>query len=103
MTFSRPWHPIVPIACALMIASCAGSRPTLPVAPPRLTLPEAATRRCELPTLAERLTEADLDLAYVARGRALVACDGARRLAIDTLLAERLLQDRWRLEAARRD
>ncbi|HYC67592.1 hypothetical protein [Brevundimonas sp.] len=41
-------------------------------------------------------TEGDLEVAYVARGAALVACDAARSLAVETLLAERALQDRWR-------
>jgi hypothetical protein len=27
-----------------------------------------------------------------------VACEGARRLAVETLLAERAIQDRWRQE-----
>jgi hypothetical protein len=32
----------------------------------------------------------------MARGAALVTCDAARRLAVETLQAERALQDRWR-------
>tara|TARA_R110000868_G_scaffold126043_4_gene332521 strand:+ start:1476 stop:1595 length:120 start_codon:yes stop_codon:yes gene_type:complete len=32
----------------------------------------------------------------MARGGNLVACDAARQLAVDTLLAERALQARWR-------
>jgi hypothetical protein len=43
-------------------------------------------------------TLGDLEAAYAARGAQVVACDGARRLAVETLLAERALQDRqkWR-------
>jgi hypothetical protein len=40
-------------------------------------------------------TEADLELAYVARGEALVACDGARQLAVDTKVAGDALVDEW--------
>jgi hypothetical protein len=32
----------------------------------------------------------------MGRGADVVACDAARQLAIDTLKAERALQDRWR-------
>lgn len=32
----------------------------------------------------------------MARGADLVACDAARRLAVETLTAERALQERWR-------
>ncbi|MDO9609314.1 MAG: hypothetical protein Q7J26_12380 [Brevundimonas sp.] len=38
-------------------------------------------------------TAADLDAAYVLRGAQIVACDGARRLALEVLLAERALLD----------
>jgi hypothetical protein len=38
-------------------------------------------------------TLADLEAAYMSRGAQIVACDGARRLAVDALLAERALQD----------
>lgn len=81
------------IACMPMIASCAGSRPGSPVAPPRLDLPEAALRPCVLPTLPPEPTRSDLEIAYAARGAEIVSCDGARRLAVETLLAERTVQD----------
>lgn len=84
-----------PIACALMIASCAGSPPTS-VPPPRLTLPASARSPCRLDRLPEAPTLADLETSYMARGQALAECDAARRLAVDTLQAERALQDRWR-------
>jgi len=38
-------------------------------------------------------TAGDLDAAYVLRGAQIVACDAARRLAVETLLAERTMQD----------
>ena len=83
-----------PIACALMTASCAGTLPITTVAPVRLALPEKATRPCALATLPAEPTLGDLEAAYAARGAQVVACDGARRLAVETLLAERALQDR---------
>lgn len=64
--------------------------------PPRLVLPDEAVQPCQLAVLPDRPTRADLDAAYVKRGTQLVACDAARRLALETLLAERALQDRAR-------
>ena len=52
-------------------------------------------RPCQLAVLPDRPTRADLDSAYVTRGAQLVACEAARALAVETLLAERALQDRW--------
>ena len=86
---------VVPIGCAIMTANCAASRPPS-VAPPRLVLPDEAVQPCQLAVLPDRPTRADLDAAYVKRGAQLVACDAARRLAVDTLLAERALQERAR-------
>jgi len=86
--------PLAPIAFCAMTASCAASPPTF-VQPPRLVLPEAATTPCRLDLLPEAPTQADLEQGYEARGAALVACDGARRLAVDALTAEHALQDRW--------
>lgn len=83
------------IACGLMTANCAGSPPISTVAPPRLVLPEAATRPCALATVPEAPSLADLEAAYLARGAQIVACDGARQLAVEILTAERAMQDRW--------
>lgn len=91
-----------PLAWAAMIASCAGSPPISTVAPPRLTLPEAATRPCGLATLSAEPTVGDLEAGYVMRGAQLVACDGARRLAVETLVAERAMQDAQPAPAARK-
>ena len=95
MTLKSRWRLIVPIGCAIMTANCAASRPPS-VMPPRLTLPDEVVRPCQLAVLPARPTRADLDAAYVTRGAQLVACDAARRLAVETLMAERALQDRWR-------
>jgi len=48
---------------------------------------EAATRACPIATLGEAPTWADLEAAYLLRGRQLVECDLARRLAVETLEA----------------
>lgn len=101
MTPRSLWTPVAPLACGLMIASCAVS-PPISVPPPRLALPAEATRSCRLDRLPDAPTQADLEAAYAARGAALVACDGARALAVETLLAERALQDRWRTDRAER-
>lgn len=88
--------PLAPLACALMIASCAASPPPSAPPPPRLVLPREAGTPCRLDRLPEAPTLADLESSYMARGLALAECDAARRLAVETLLAERALQDRWR-------
>ena len=93
MTPTIPWNTAALIVCAAMTASCAGSPPISTVAPVRLTLPEAATRPCALATLPADPTAGDLDAAYAERGAQIIACDGARRLAVETLLAERAMQD----------
>ncbi|MFK0298905.1 hypothetical protein ACIQTU_06760 [Brevundimonas sp. NPDC090276] len=43
----------------------------------------------------EAASLADLEETYLLRGAQIVACDGARRLAVETLTAERAMQDRW--------
>lgn len=79
----------VALVCATMTASCAVSPLTSAVAPPRLTLPAMATRPCDLHRLPEAPTLSDLEIGYMERGRQIAACDIARRLAVDTLMAER--------------
>lgn len=81
-------------ACVTMIASCAASPPTS-VAPPRLDLPRLTLTPCRLDRLPDAPTQADLEASYMARGRALVECEAARRTAVEILEAERALQDRW--------
>ena len=101
MTLLRRWIRIAPLASLSMIASCAVSLPSS-APPPRLNLPTAAITPCVLPVLPEAPSRADLDVAYAERGARLVACEGARRLAVETLLAERAIQDQWRAEIDRR-
>lgn len=95
MTPIRPWTPLALSACVIMTASCAVSPQPSPVAPPRLILPDAVTRPCDLAVLPEAATAADLEAAYVRRGGQILACDAARRLAVETLEAERALIDAW--------
>ncbi|MEY4555580.1 MAG: hypothetical protein RL093_699 [Pseudomonadota bacterium] len=97
MMLKPRWNRIVWLALLSMTASCAVSPPPS-VEPPRLTLPRAATTPCVLERLPEAPTQADLEVAYVERGARLVACESARASAVETLMAERALQDRWRRE-----
>ena len=46
-------------------------------------LPQAAIRPCVLDRLPDAPTEGDLEVAYVARGAALAACETARQLAVE--------------------
>lgn len=103
MTPKRLWTPLALGVCMTMTANCATSPRLSPVAPPRLILPEAAMRPCGLAVLPEGATVGDLEAAYVRRGGQVVACDAARRLAVETLTAERALIDAWlrRQEAPR--
>ena len=88
------------LALPVMTASCATSPPPS-AEPPRLILPPAALSPCILERVPERPTLADLEVAYMARGAQLVACEAARAIAVETLRAERDLQDRWRRDSGR--
>lgn len=79
--------------CVLMIAGCANSLPRF-APPPRLALPVEATAPCGLAILPDAPTRQDLDAAYALRGAQLIACDAARRMAVETVMAEREMQDR---------
>ncbi len=89
MTLPHPCLPIALLACATMTASCALPPRASSVAPPRLTLPAMASRPCELHRLPDAPTLGDLEVGYMMRGRQIADCDAARRLAVDTLMAER--------------
>ena len=86
------WKPSGLIACALMTTNCAASRPAS-VAPPRLSVPLAAITPCELARLPDAPTLVDLEVTYLTRGAQLVACDAARRLAVESWMAERTIQE----------
>lgn len=84
----RLWATAVLAVCCSMIASCA-VRPLPQPAPARLTIPAEVLEPCRIARLPVDATLADLEAAYMERGVQLVACDGARALALELLLAER--------------
>ncbi len=93
---ARPLTLTALIVCASMTAACASWLPTSapppdPVRGPRVALPETALAPCRLITMPTdgEITWAELEAAYLLRGQHLVACEMARRLAVETLMAER--------------
>lgn len=88
----RHWMLVVLFACGMLTTSCAGSPQTLVGAAPRIEMPVEARRPCRLAVLPDGPTMADLEIGYATRGAALVACDAARRLAVETHDAEHLLE-----------
>ncbi|ODT85611.1 MAG: hypothetical protein ABS78_19655 [Phenylobacterium sp. SCN 70-31] len=59
-------------------------------------MPPQARRPCDLHRLPAAPTLADLEVGYAARGAQIVACDAARRLAVETHDAEHALEDEIR-------
>ncbi|RUA27582.1 MAG: hypothetical protein DSY74_01400 [Actinobacteria bacterium] len=57
-------------------------------------MPLEALKPCALYVLPEAPSLADLEIGYVTRGAQLVACDAARKLAVDTHAAEHALEMR---------
>lgn len=91
----RPLPLLALLACALTTTSCASRPPASPAAP-RLEMPTEARRPCELHRLPPSPTQADLEVGYATRGAQIVACDAARRLAVETLDAEHALEEEAR-------
>jgi len=58
-----------------------------------LSLAPEALRPCALHVLPSAPTLADLEIGYVTRGAQLVACDAARRLAVETHQAQQALAE----------
>jgi len=56
-------------------------------------MPEVATRSCRLDTLPASPSISDLEISYAARGADLVACEAARKLAVQTFEAQDALLD----------
>lgn len=96
----RPWMLSAPLACALLTASCA-SRPLNWPAAPRVEMPAEAARPCGLHILPANPTQADLEIGYATRGAQIVACDAARRLAVQTHAAEHALEGAGRTDGRR--
>ena len=57
-------------------------------------MPAEASRACALHVLPRNPTQADLESSYATRGAQIVACDAARRLAVETHEAEHELEAR---------
>lgn len=91
----RPLPPLALLACALTTTSCASRLPASPAAP-QLEMPTEARQACELHRLPPSPTQADLEVGYATRGAQIVACDAARRLAVETLDAEHALEEEAR-------
>jgi hypothetical protein len=91
----RPLTLLAQLACALTTTSCATRLPASPAAP-RLEMPTEARQPCELHRLPPAPTQADLEVGYATRGAQVVACDAARRLAVETLDAEHALEEEAR-------
>jgi hypothetical protein len=65
-------------------------------------MPQAARQACHLERLPLFPTNEDADNTLIARGVAIITCDGARDLAVQTHDAEHALEDEWlRLQAER--
>ena len=79
-------------ACGLLMSSCAALRQPLG-AVPRVEMPAEADRSCSIYLLPPKPTQADLEIGYATRGAELVACDAARRLAVETHASEHALED----------
>jgi hypothetical protein len=65
-------------------------------------MPAEAARPCSLYLLPARPTQADLEIGYVTRGAQILACDGARKLAVDTHEAEHRLEASAAVHSGRR-
>lgn len=74
-------------ACAVLTSACASWFPR-PAPLPLLTLPESARTVCRLPILPPAPTLADLEAIYTARGAALIECNAARQMAVDSFDAQ---------------
>lgn len=86
----RPYLLSALLGFTMLTASCAKPPPTLWAAP-RLALAPEATAPCALHALPAQPTLADLEIGYVTRGAQIVACDAARRLAVETYEAQQSL------------
>lgn len=64
-------------------------------------MPATAKAACRLPLLPSQPTNADLEALYTARGAAIVACEAARRLAVEIHAGEHADEDAWLRDLAR--
>lgn len=61
-------------------------------------MPPQAVAPCGLYILPAEPTLVDLEVGYATRGAQIVACDAARRLAVETLAAEHRLETEARAQ-----
>ena len=87
----RPLMLTVVTVCAGLTSACASSTRSLAVAGPQIEMPPAARQACEIYILPADPTEGDLDHGFALRGAQIVACDSARRLAVETFEAQQAL------------
>lgn len=83
----RSWLLIALLGFSMLTVGCA-KPPPISQAAPRLALAAEAKAPCALHVLPLQPTLADLEIGYVTRGAQIVACDGARRLAVETYEAQ---------------
>ena len=86
----KPWVLSGLLGFTTLIGGCAKPPPTS-VAAPRLALAAEARAPCALHMLPSQPTLSDLEIGYVTRGAQIVACDAARRLAVETYEAQQAL------------
>lgn len=86
---TRPLTLTALAVCMTLNAGCAPwLRPSAPIPPPILTVPETARQSCRMPLLPASPTQGDVDALIVRSGLAIIECDAARQLAVDTLDAQ---------------
>lgn len=95
----RPLILIAVTVCAGLTSACASSPRSLAAVAGQIEMPPAARQACDLFTLPANATQGDLDRGFVVRGAQIVACDSARRLAVETFDAQQALarpvKPRW--------
>ncbi len=82
------WMKTAVIGCCVMMTACATQR-VEPIALPELVLPAEVFQPCQIATLPDQPTAADLEEAYMLRGLQILRCDAARELAVTALHTER--------------
>lgn len=89
------------VGCGMLMTSCAGWTPRLTGAP-QIEMPAEARKACSLSRLPENPTEGDLEALAQSRGADIVACDAARRLAVQIHDDEHALEAKADAERAAR-
>lgn len=90
------WAMIAVSVYASMTGACANRPLSYAVAPPLLALPPEVERPCALAMVEDSGDLAALEVAYMQRGQQILACDGARALAVEIMKLERALRENTR-------